>query len=288
MGLFGNGEVGNWLTGSTQAGWAGSLWNDISGNSAMAAAQQRAADAQLAQQRSDRGQALNFVTPGPQELAQMQQAISLNSQDIARRQKLIDSADPALLEVGKQTLAMLQGKEAAGTTGYNSQRARQKAQLQNTLAKQLGPDYANSSAGIQALSAFDSETANNAGVQQQNAINSYLGYLAPISMGGQQQGISNSSTLAQMYGNIGTRQANAITGNRIDPGLAFQSDLTLARGQQQLAGLAVQGGLAYLTGGGSVAAQAAGGGGAAGIAKTAGGYNLGSNTTFPSYAYGGN
>ena len=212
----------------------GNAWNDVTGANRSADAAQSAANAQLGQQRADREAALKFAAPSPEELAQLQQAISLNSQDIARKQKILDSSDPALIESGKQALALLQGKEASTMAPLRNQRAQQRAALEQQLQQRLGPDYASSTAGIQALNSFDQQSANLMANQQQQTLAQFMGYVGMGQQAGSQQAnIANSQSFADYYGKIGTRQANVITGTQIDPGLAYTGDMARASAAQR-------------------------------------------------------
>lgn len=178
-------------------------------------AQQDMANAGLAQQQATRAQTMQFLAPSPQELQQLQQSISVNNTKINQNQALIDSSDPALLEVGKQTLALLQGKQAGIVEPLMQQRAQQRAQLENQLRQQFGSGYASSSAGIQALNQFDQQTAQTAQNAQFTALNQLLPQNynnATMGQQGIQQGIANSSGLAAQYGAIGVRQAQGLAG----------------------------------------------------------------------------
>lgn len=236
----------------------GGLWNDISGTTAMAEAQQNAANATLAQQRADREQALKFAAPSDQEMQLLEQAISVNSQDIARKQKLLDSADPAFIEAGKQALALMTGAEATTLNPLKNQIARQRKAVENTLAAQLGPDYATSSAGLQALSAFDAQAADTLANQQNQTLGQFMNWTGMSQQyGNQQNNIANAGSLAAQRGNIGVRQANAIQGFQIDPALSQVGNIAQAQGYQDMFNTAVGGGMAYFGAGGGKAGMTA-------------------------------
>ncbi len=215
-------------------GHLANLQGAITGANATADAYQNAANAQLAQQRADREQALKFAAPSAAELAQLQQSITLNNQDISRKQKLLASADPAMIEAGKQALKLMQGKNASAIAPYQNQRAQQRAQLEQGLSQRLGGDYATSSAGIQALNNFDQQTANGLQAVQQQTLGQFMGYVGGSEQfGNTQANIGNKENIAAAYGNIGSRQANAISGNRIDAQLGYMGDLMRTTSQQQ-------------------------------------------------------
>lgn len=172
-----------------------------------------AASAQQQAARGQQKQALDLAKATPQEIANLEQLIAANTKDLERRQQLIDSADPALLEIGKQTLGMLRGDtEALGSSALNKNRAKQRTALENQLRQQLGPGYANTSAGIQALAEFDSQTADLTEANRLNVIGSYLPTLANISGTGIQPNVANAGTIGNLVGNIQNRQVGAATG----------------------------------------------------------------------------
>lgn len=223
------------------------------------AAQGRIAEAQLEEQRRTRAAAVAAANPSPQEIQQLNQAISLNQQDITRKQRLIDSSDPALIEAGTQALKLLQGQDAKTLDPIRKQREKERLQLTNKLRSQIGSGFENSTAGIQALSAFDEATANALGNAQQNSLSQLLGIAQNTSAGyGVQNNISNSGTLSALFGNQGNRMISAINGTPITgSGAQFVTDLQNARSNTALANAGVNAGLAYVTGGASAAAPKA-------------------------------
>jgi hypothetical protein len=244
---------------------------------AAASAQGSAAAAQLAQQRADREQALKLAQPSPDELAQLQQSITLNTQDIARKQKLLDSADPALIEAGKQALDLLQGKESAALGPLKAQQARQEQQLRAKLQAQLGPGYENTTAGIQALSQLREQQNNNLVGAQQSTLGMLLGQTNNTeAFGNMQNNISNANNSAQLFGNIQGRQISALEGTQVNPALGYVGQIAGANATGQTFG-----NLASLSGmlSGSFASAMGGmGGGAASPTASLG--NLGSFNKF--------
>lgn len=247
-------------------------------------AQEAIAMAQLEEQRRTRALATAAAEPTPQEMQQLERSISLNEQDISRKSKLIESSDPALIEAGQQALSLLKGQDAKTLDPIRRQREKERLKLTEKLTAQLGPGFENTTAGIQALSAFDESTANALGSAQQQSLAQLLGVAQNTSASyGVQNNISNSGTLASLFGNQSNRRVAAITGTPVTAvGAEFVGDLQQARSQAALANTALNAGLAYATGGGSAAAPTAakmtsGGGGAA---PSGGGYNLGGNYNF--------
>ena len=210
----------------------------------LASAQGQAAQAQLAEERRMRAEAAAAAEPSPMELQQMQQAISLNEQEISRRQKLIDSADPSLIEAGHQALQMMQGEEAKILDPIRRQRAREKQVLASTLQQRLGAGWETSTAGIQAMAAHDEATNSVLAQAQDQSLGRLLGVSQDTAARyGQSETGGRALQIAQTRGNVNTRIANALTGNRIENASApFVADVSRAGSQmQQTAGIAQAG-----------------------------------------------
>lgn len=263
---------------------------EITGSGPGARAAGAAGRASLAQQQSDRALAMKYAEPSEMEMQQLEQAIKLNEQDVARKEKLLASADPALIEAGNQALQLMQGKQAAAVDPIRNERERGKQQLQNTLAQRLGPDYANSSAGITALSEYDRQTGMLMNQAQQQTLSQFLGVAQNTAqMGSMQSNIGNAATLSQVRGGINQRQVGAIRGTPVDASLAYAGDLARARGQQQLFGQVMQiGGAAAGAYFGGLGAGAAGGlaGGMAGKAMAGSIFGDGGYQSAPGSSYG--
>jgi hypothetical protein len=212
-----------------------------------------AAKANLAQQRDDRALALSFAEASPEELAQLNRSIALNEADITRKQKLLDSSDPALIEAGGQALKLLRGEEAKTLGPLKAQFEQQETELRSKLAAQLGPGYENTTAGIQALEAFNQQKNTVFANAQQNALGALLGVAQDTSARyGTQQNITNSATLGNLFGNIQKRKMSAITGAPItDAGAPFVESAAQAAANQRFIRQGVEVGAAILTGGGS-------------------------------------
>ncbi len=217
----------------------------------VAQAQGDAAKANLAQEQSDRGLALKFAEATPQELEQLNRGIALNEADIQRKTKLLESSDPAIIEAGQQALKLLRGEEAKTLGPLKSNIAKQESALREKLLAQLGPGYENTTAGIQALNAFNEQANNALSGAQQNSLAQLLGVAQDSSARyGTQSNIQNAQGLAGMFGNISNRQVAAIRGTPItNAGAPFVQDAASARNLQQtvgnaagLAGTLIQGG----------------------------------------------
>ena len=179
-------------------------------------AQGRIANSQLDEQRRTRAAAVAAANPSPQEIQTLQDMIHTNTADIARKQKLLDSADPALIEAGHQALDLLQGKEATVLGPMRDEQARQRAKLEDNLRQKLGSGYDTSTAGIQALAAFDQQSQLALQGAQQNTLASLLGTTQNTEQFGNMNSNMQASGMAsQLYGNQSTRMVNAINGTPI-------------------------------------------------------------------------
>ncbi len=207
-----------------------------------AKAQGDIAYAQLEQQQRDRAEALKYAEASPQELEQLQRSIALNETDIGRKEKLLASSDPAVIEAGQQALQLLRGEEAKTLGPLKNNIAKQEQALRQKLQAQLGPGYENTTAGIQALQAFNEQSSNALANAQQGSLAQLLGVAQDTSgRYGMQSNIANAGTVGQAYGNISGRKASAMAGTPISgAGAQFVGDLQSARGDQQTLGTLLQ------------------------------------------------
>lgn len=238
-------------------------------------AAQRAAGAQrdAAQRQYDEnkeavdaaGNRLNdFTVAG---LASLDRDLETQSKNLERQEKLIAQIDPTIIEASQQALKLLRGEESTTLAPLKNQRMQQRQKLLASLREQLGPGAETSTAGIQALNRFDSETANLFGSAQQNA----LGQMGNISSQFSSQRpdmlreIMGRSGLGQQKYQLGLNQANfdlqrnsAIQGagaaligtagaEHTAAGIMGQQDLAWGR---QLSSAALTGGASMLTSGG--------------------------------------
>ena len=208
-------------------------------------AQAQIAEAQLAEQQAQRQAATSAATPSAAEIAQLERSIALNEADVTRKQRLLDAADPALIEAGKQALAILQGGSASAAVldPIKRQRAEGRQKLEDQLRRQLGSGYATSSAGIEALTKYDQATSDTLAQASQQSLGQLLGTTQYTEgAGNQQTNIANSANFSQMYGNQSNRMVSAINSTPITmAGAQFAGDLyssqNEARTLQQLLGL---------------------------------------------------
>lgn len=258
----------------------GGVGQMIAGQQA-ADAQGRIAQAQLGQQRADRNLALQYAEPSAMEIAQLERAIQLNEQDVTRKQRLLDSSDPALIEAGAQALNLLRGEEAKILSPLRRQQEKDREKLKDRLRAQLGTGFENTSAGIQALAAFDEAAQNAQFAAQEQSLARLLGVAQDTSARyGMQTNIANASALSSQRGAINSRQVSAIQGTPITgAGAQYVSDLQGARNIGQTFGqIASIGTLAGLYGGGL--------GGGSPTSAGSNSYDLGQNYTLGNYNFG--
>lgn len=227
---------------------------------AAARAAQGAANAQMAEARRQRQEAFNMTEPVTvAALASYDKALGFQEKNLARQEQLISQIDPTVIEASQQALKLLRGEESSSLAPFKQQREMQRQKLLNQLRQQLGPGAETSSAGIQALTKFDSESAGLfAGAQQQA-----LGNLGNI-FGQFNSGRPDMLREAQGFGALATnRQALRLNQlGAMNPsnqqmfgtaGGEFAGAAIKAQGQQalqnQLLGIGAQMGSAAITGG---------------------------------------
>lgn len=187
-----------------------------SGSEMSAEAQARAAEAQLAEQRAQREAALGRAQPTTQELSALGSQLDYQTRAIDRQEQLLQSIDPALMEAGKQALALLRGQESSTLGPIRDERARQRQSLANSLIAQQGAGALTSSAGIEALNRFDQQTAQTLGAQQQSTLGGLLQTAASTRPNPYEATQANSNYLG-LLGNLQNRQVSAINATSITP-----------------------------------------------------------------------
>jgi hypothetical protein len=143
----------------------------------------------------------------------------------------------------------MQGKSAAGLKPLQNQRAQQRQQLQASLASQLGPDYATSSQGQNALNQFDQQSADQMNNAQQAAIGQYMGYAQNAEQfGNLNSNMQQSNNFVNQYGDQSRRRMGAITGNTINPGLQYSGQIFANQQAMQNTGKLIGAGASAFTG----------------------------------------
>lgn len=164
-------------------------------------AQGSAAMAQRAEAQKMNSQLQAQAAPTAMELATMNTQLQAANTQLQRQQKIYDAMDPALLESGKQALALMQGQNAATIQPMLAQREVQRQQLMQQLQTQLGPGFAASSAGQQALANFDMQTNTMQAQLQQQAIQTLGTYGTQVAQS-EQTGYMSGQQAAGLFGNV--------------------------------------------------------------------------------------
>jgi hypothetical protein len=103
-------------------------------------------------------------------LASFDQSIAQQDKNLSRQEQLISQLDPTIIEASQQALKLLRGEKSQTLGPLEQQRATQREKLISSLREQLGPGAETSTAGIQALNKFDSETSQIMNGAQQSAL----------------------------------------------------------------------------------------------------------------------
>lgn len=180
----------------------------------MADAMGSAAEAQQAQAQNTIAAMQAQAAPTALELSTMNSQIQQANTQVQRQQKIFDAMDPAILESGKQALQLMQGQNASTIAPMLAQRQVQRQQMMQQLQNQLGPGFATSSAGQQALANFDNQTNTfQAGLQQQalSAVGTYGTQAAQAA----QSGMASGQQAGQLFSNV-MGQSNTIQQRQVN------------------------------------------------------------------------
>lgn len=141
----------------------------------------------------------------PQELNALMASLQQQATAVDRQAELFKSLDPAIMEASQQALSILRGDTSAQSSGIARRRAGDREKLVARLREQLGPGAETSTAGIQALSKFDSETED----LQQNSLGQLFGMAQAGAQGrsAMNQGTANLANIGGMFGARGNRLA---------------------------------------------------------------------------------
>ena len=140
-----------------------------------------------------------------QELQALDQQLATSQKQLERDQKLIDSIDPSVMEASQQVLKILRGEQSSLGGSVENQRAQQRQKLLNQLREQLGPGAETSTAGMQALSRFDSETTNLTANAQQQSLGTLMGIYGQGASMDYSKGMNALGMTAQGFGNRSSR-----------------------------------------------------------------------------------
>jgi hypothetical protein len=265
MGSKGGGVVSGIVkSAGNPLGVVGGFATGAFGDGGSADAAQNAALEQQRQSRAAYNETRGIVNPATTAgLLAFDRDIKNQEKNLSRQEQLISQLDPTIIEASQQALRLLRGESSSTLAPIQAQRDQQRQKLMNSLRQQLGPGAESSTAGIQALTRFDSETNQLMAAQQQNA----LGMLGNVGSQFNSQRpdmlreINGLSQFNQGKSNLSFQQAAALSNARQGlvqtAGAQYTGDLI--RGQQnqamqnQLLGGLITGGTAAATGGMSAA-----------------------------------
>lgn len=149
---------------------AGAISSSIGGKKSAKGAS-RAANAQLAESRRQRAEALRMTEPSTMRaMADFDTSLKVQEKNLARQEQLLAQIDPTIMEASQQALKLLRGESSSVLAPAKQQRDMQRQKLLASLREQLGPGAETSTAGIQALTRFDAETNQLMSNQQQSAL----------------------------------------------------------------------------------------------------------------------
>ena len=155
------------IAGAVAAGGA------IAGSVISSSANQNIAESQQSAQQQAIQQAMGVAQPTAAELSSINQLIG-NRQSYLnwafgqnnQAMSTLNSAPMSVKSGGQALGESLYGNLSSMTAGPMMQRQIQRNALESQLARQMGPGYATSSAGIQALTSFDAQTSSTlSGIQ---------------------------------------------------------------------------------------------------------------------------
>jgi hypothetical protein len=175
----------------------------IKGNQAnkeAAAAQGRIAQEQLATAEK----AASFAAPTAEELKTLNQQIAVYDRAYAASTAQLDTLQEEItktygqniIQLGEQLHNELLGAESAITRQTNDQIARQRKAREQQIIDRLGPGGLTSSAGIQAMAAFDREAAVTMAQTRENALNGTIQRLGGL-QGAQGNAVSSALNIGQ-------------------------------------------------------------------------------------------
>lgn len=225
-----------------------------------AEAAQAAATAQMRmanQQRAEIRQMTEGVTV--QGIANFDKAIAAQERNLARQEQMVAQIDPTVIEASQQALRLLRGESSSTLAPLRQQRDMQRQKLVNSLRAQFGPGAESSSAGLRALTQFDSETGSLfSGAQQQSLAN--LGNIFGQFNAGRPDMLREASGLGALGADragLRYQQAGVMQGANMaalqSAGAQYTGQAIKAQGQQQLYNTLLGGGLGIL--GGAIGGQ---------------------------------
>jgi len=251
------------MGGEGGGGLFGGIQRTIFGDGGAGAAED-AAMAQQAQAQRNYGTIKSITDMATtQGIAQFEKDLQNQERELGRQEQLVSQIDPTIMEASQQALKLLRGESSSTLAPIKAQRDQQRAQLLNRLREQMGPGAETSTAGIQALTRFDSETNSLLSGQQQSALQLLGGTAGQFSA--LRPNINQTIGARSQYGQGGSglqfQQAdmlNRASGQLTDTaGAQYTGDVLRGKQDAAFGQQMIGAGMAYATGGMSAAGGAA-------------------------------
>jgi len=282
---------------------AGNVAGDIISSSAagkagqaqLTAAQQQVQLAQTALQQQIQArtqgiaeaQRVSAISPGEIQsinkiFSTQEQALTANLSSIQKAQDSLNALDPQVKAAGKNLYDLLIGQSAAILKPLQTQLNYQRQEMVSNLASQMGPGWMTSSAGIEAMTKFDNNSALTLNSAQMNAIQTVGQQYAGLA-GLEQTGQANiTGQTIQAFGQNLLASNEALSGFQQAANRETQATIgAMSANPLNPFGVVGAQGNVVNTAGGPFAGQAAFGKGLAETAAGAGqlaGYAIGANT----------
>lgn len=164
---------------------------------AQIAATQQALQAQIQERQQITALATQSAQMSPSEINSINSilntkgaALASTMQSINQQQTQLNAMDPNVKAAGQNLYNLLSGQAAATLAPLQKQQQMQRSQQMNALAQQLGPGFMSTSAGIEAMTKFDTQQSLALTQAQQSALGQITSTYLGLS-GNQQQGQAN-------------------------------------------------------------------------------------------------
>lgn len=214
------GAIGGGVANSIAAGKAGDATYQAAQDQVQLA--QKEIDAQIQQRAQSITQAQDAARISPAEISAINsvlstrgQALSASMDAIGKMQAQLDAVDPQVKAAGSNLYDLLSGKSAAILAPLQKQLDLQRQNLVSNLAGQMGPGFMTSSAGIEALTKFDTNSSATLANAQLSAVQQATSTYAQVA-GLQQQGQNAiASQTGEAFGRALTADADVLQAQQL-------------------------------------------------------------------------
>lgn len=255
--------------GKSKGGLLGGATQTLFGDGGAAAAQGAAMEAQRLARNWYKTNQKDIDRVTTEGLMSFDKDIANQEKNLSRQEQLIGQIDPTIIEASQQALRLLKGEESSTLNPLKAQRNQQRQKLINSLREQLGPGAETSTAGIQALTRFDSESGNLFAGAQQQALSNMGGIAGQFNAVRPDmfREIMGLSSLGQGKTNLGFNRINeqqkAYAPFMATAGARFTKDMMIGQQNaafgQQVFNTALSSGIGAMSGPAGAAASSGGG-----------------------------